>query len=129
MPAPRAPRPLAVRRVYDPPSPADGTRLLVDRLWPRGLSKERAAVDEWLRDIAPSKDLRTWYHADKDARTAAFGERYAAELDEPVRAALVDHVRTLARQGPVTLVTSVKDVEHSHVPVLLRHLAESAEER
>ncbi|MEU6847480.1 DUF488 family protein [Streptomyces sp. NPDC046716] len=113
---------IAVRRVYDPPAPADGTRLLVDRLWPRGISKERAAVDEWLRDIAPSKELRTWYHEDRDGRYDAFAERYAAELADPVRAELVAHVRELAGQGRVTLVTSVKEVEHSHVPVLVRHL-------
>lgn len=111
-----------VRRVYDPPAPSDGTRLLVDRLWPRGISKERADVDEWLKDIAPSKDLRSWYHEDRAKRYAAFAERYAAELAEPARADLVDHVRELARKGPVTLVTSVKDVEHSHVPVLVDHL-------
>ncbi|MHB9756758.1 DUF488 domain-containing protein [Streptomyces sp. BYX5S] len=114
--------PFAVRRVYDPPAPADGTRLLVDRLWPRGVSKERADVDEWLKDIAPSKELRSWYHEDKAGRYDAFAESYAAELAEPARAALVDRVRALAEQGRVTLVTSVKDIEHSHVPVLVRHL-------
>ncbi|MGY0021923.1 DUF488 domain-containing protein [Streptomyces sp. cg35] len=114
--------PYPVRRVYDPPAPSDGTRLLVDRLWPRGISKERAAVDEWLKDIAPSKELRSWYHEDRAGRYAEFAERYGAELADPVRAGLVGHVRTLARRGPVTLVTSVKDVEHSHVPVLARHL-------
>ncbi|MFI7008751.1 DUF488 domain-containing protein [Streptomyces sp. NPDC050145] len=113
-----------VRRVYDPPTADDGKRLLVDRLWPRGVSKEHAGIDEWLKDIAPSKELRTWYHADKDDRYAGFEERYRAELDAPERAELVDHVRELARGGPVTLVTSVKDVEHSHVPVLVRRLEE-----
>ncbi|MFI7382627.1 DUF488 domain-containing protein [Streptomyces sp. NPDC049813] len=114
------------RRVYDPPAPADGTRLLVDRLWPRGISKERAAVDEWLKDIAPSRELRSWYHEDREGRYEAFAERYDAELAAPDRAALVTHVRALARRGPVTLVTSVKDVEHSHVPVLARHLVDDA---
>jgi uncharacterized protein YeaO (DUF488 family) len=125
MTAEPAPGPFTTRRVYDPPAPSDGTRLLVDRLWPRGISKERAAVDEWLKEIAPSKELRAWYHEDREGRTEAFAERYGAELAEPVRADLVDHVRALSRQGPVTLVTSVKDVEHSHVPVLVRHLEES----
>ncbi|MET9499942.1 DUF488 family protein [Streptomyces sp. NPDC006552] len=110
------------RRVYDPPTPADGTRLLVDRLWPRGISKERAAVDEWLREIAPSRELRSWYHEDREGRFVAFTQRYDAELAAPDRARLVAHVRALARRGPVTLVTSVKDIEHSHVPVLARHL-------
>ncbi|MBO1332992.1 DUF488 domain-containing protein [Streptomyces sp. VRA16 Mangrove soil] len=116
------PDPFAVRRVYDPPAPADGTRVLVDRLWPRGISKERAAVDEWLKDIAPSKELRTWYHEDREGRYEAFAERYDAELTDPVRAELVAHVRELGRHGRVTLVTSVKEVGHSHVPVLVRHL-------
>ncbi|MYW66876.1 DUF488 family protein [Streptomyces sp. SID8379] len=116
------PDPYAVRRVYDPPAPADGTRVLVDRLWPRGISKERAAVDEWLKDIAPSKELRTWYHENRDGRYDAFAERYDTELAEPVRAELVQHVRKLARHGRVTLVTSVKEIERSHVPVLVRHL-------
>ncbi|MFI6873784.1 DUF488 domain-containing protein [Streptomyces sp. NPDC050400] len=119
------PGPFPVRRVYDPAAPADGTRLLVDRLWPRGVSKERAHVDEWLKDIAPSKELRSWYHEDRDGRYDAFAERYRAELTEPVRADLVEHVRELAGRGTVTLVTSVKDIEHSHVPVLVRHLAEA----
>ncbi|MET8473438.1 DUF488 family protein [Streptomyces sp. NPDC006422] len=114
--------PFAVRRVYDPPAPSDGTRLLVDRLWPRGISKERADVDEWLKDIAPSKELRSWYHADKEGRYDSFAERYTAELAEPERADLVDRVRSLAEHGRVTLVTSVKDIEHSHVPVLVRAL-------
>ncbi|WP_328630227.1 DUF488 domain-containing protein [Streptomyces sp. NBC_00356] len=120
--------PFAVRRVYDPPASADGTRLLVDRLWPRGISKERADVDEWLKDIAPSKELRSWYHEDKADRYDTFAERYAAELAEPERAELVDRVRELAGHGRVTLVTSVKDIEHSHVPVLRRHLEEGLEE-
>ncbi|GAA2304228.1 DUF488 family protein [Streptomyces kunmingensis] len=128
MTANAAPGPFPTRRVYDPPAPHDGTRLLVDRMWPRGISKERAAVDEWLKDIAPSKELRSWYHEDREGRHAAFAERYGAELAEPERADLVDHVRALARRGAVTLVTSVKDVEHSHVPVLVRHLEEATEE-
>ncbi|MFJ8820981.1 DUF488 domain-containing protein [Streptomyces sp. NPDC102467] len=120
-----APGPFPARRVYDPPASSDGSRLLVDRLWPRGISKERAAVDEWLKDIAPSRELRSWYHEDRAGRYEAFVERYGAELAEPARAELVEHVRALARQGSVTLLTSVKDVEHSHVPVLVRHLEEA----
>ncbi|MEV3861193.1 DUF488 family protein [Streptomyces sp. NPDC050095] len=116
--------PFQVRRVYDPPTPSDGKRLLVDRLWPRGISKERAAVDEWLKDLTPSKELRTWYHEDREHRYDAFAERYRAELSDPDRTQLLDHVRALAEQGPATLVTSVKDVEHSHVPVLVRILEE-----
>ncbi|MCX3060065.1 DUF488 domain-containing protein [Streptomyces beihaiensis] len=120
--------PFPVRRVYDPPAPDDGTRLLVDRLWPRGLSRERAAVDDWLKDIAPSRELRSWYHEDREHRYDDFAERYRAELDDPVRTDLVDHVRELTQQGPVTLVTAVKDIEHSHVPVLVRRIEEEESE-
>ncbi|MFF8959827.1 DUF488 domain-containing protein [Streptomyces sp. NPDC014894] len=110
-----------VRRVYDPPDPADGRRILVDRLWPRGLSKERAGVDEWLKDVTPSGELRTAYHAGR-LDFAAFRDRYRAELAEPERVAAVGRLLELARGSAVTLVTAVKDPEHSHVPVLVEHL-------
>ncbi|MEO3973834.1 DUF488 family protein [Streptomyces sp. CAU 1734] len=110
-----------VRRVYDSPEPADGRRVLVDRLWPRGLSKERAAVDEWLKDATPSGDLRTAYHAGR-LDFAAFRARYEEELAAPEAAAAVDRLLVLARDSAVTLVTAVKDPEHSHVPVLVGHL-------
>jgi uncharacterized protein YeaO (DUF488 family) len=110
-----------VRRVYDVPEAEDGTRVLVDRLWPRGLSKEKAAVDEWAKAVAPSNELRAWYHADR-ARFAEFARRYAAELDEPERAEVVEHLRELAGKGAVTLVTAVRGVAHSHLPPLLERL-------
>ncbi|GGZ36871.1 hypothetical protein GCM10010387_33680 [Streptomyces inusitatus] len=110
-----------VRRVYDPPEPADGRRVLVDRLWPRGVSKERAAVDEWLKDVTPSGDLRTAYHSGR-LDFAAFRARYEEELAEPDRVAAVGRLIDLARASTVTLVTAVKDPEHSHVPVLVDHL-------
>lgn len=110
-----------VRRVYDPPEPADGLRVLVDRLWPRGLSKERAAVEEWLKDVTPSNDLRAAYHGEK-VDFGTFRARYRAELAEPGPAAAVSHLLDLARTSTVTLVTAVKDPEHSHVPVLVEHL-------
>ncbi|GAA0452858.1 DUF488 domain-containing protein [Streptomyces stramineus] len=112
--------PFRVRRVYDAADPADGVRVLVDRLWPRGLSKERAAVDEWLKDVTPSGELRSRYHRTGDHEE--FAERYRAELAGPGPAAAARHLRDLARTSTVTLVTSVKDVEHSHVPVLVEHL-------
>ncbi|MFI0240006.1 DUF488 domain-containing protein [Streptomyces sp. NPDC016845] len=71
--------------------------------------------------------LRSWYHEDREGRFETFAERYEAELAEPVRADLVDHVRALARRGRVTLVTAVKEIEHSHVPVLARHLGASGD--
>lgn len=116
---------VAIRRAYEAPAPTDGTRVLVDRLWPRGLSKERARVDRWLKDVAPSTDLRTWYGHDP-AKFAAFRARYLQELDaEPGRAAL-HQLRELARTGPVTLVFGARDVEHSEAAVLQDLLAHPA---
>lgn len=111
-----------VKRAYDAPEPGDGTRVLVDRLWPRGLTKERARIDEWLKDLTPSTDLRQWYHEDPPGREKEFARRYRAELTGETQSAAVEKLKELAAQGPVTLVTSAKDVEHSHVPVLVRHL-------
>jgi uncharacterized protein YeaO (DUF488 family) len=110
-----------VRRVYDPPDPADGHRVLVDRLWPRGLAKSAAAVDEWLRAVAPSDELRRWYGHEAD-KFAAFGQRYAAELQAPERAAALAHLRELASSGPLTLLTATRDVEHSQAAVLAARL-------
>lgn len=113
-----------VRRVYEPKEDADGTRVLVDRLWPRGESKEKAAIDKWLKDITPSNELRDWYHEDRSAtRYDEFVDRYRAELADPVHAAAVHELVELVREGgPVTLITAVKDVPHSHVPVIVDHL-------
>jgi uncharacterized protein YeaO (DUF488 family) len=110
-----------VRRVYESPEPADGRRILVDRLWPRGLSKERAEVDEWLKDVTPSKGLRSAYHSE-ELDFAGFRARYLAELAEPEHAAAVDRLLVLAGASPVTLLTAVKDPERSHVSVLVDHL-------
>ncbi|WP_037676763.1 DUF488 domain-containing protein [Streptomyces griseus] len=110
-----------VRRVYEPPEPEDGVRVLVDRLWPRGVSKDAARVDEWPKGLTPSTELRRWYHAGEGSYEE-FARRYEAELAEPEAAELVDHVRGLAREGTVTLVTSAKEPEESHVAVLVRLL-------
>ena len=109
------------RRVYDDPSPEDGRRVLVDRIWPRGLAKARAAIDEWARDVAPSTELRRWY-GHEPARFEEFRRRYQAELAEPQRQAAVRHLRELARSGPLTLVTATRDVDHSQAAVLVEHL-------
>ena len=106
-----------VRRVYDPPEPQDGTRVLVDRLWPRGLRKDAAQLDEWAKDVAPSHELRSWYGHDP-AKFAGFCRRYTEELSRgPARAAL-DHLAALAAAGPVTLLTATRDTEHSQAAVL-----------
>ncbi len=112
---------IAVRRVYDDRSPSDGTRVLVDRVWPRGLTKEAAHLDEWLKDVAPSTALRTWYGHDP-AKFAEFRRRYLAELAEGERATALDRLRGLASEGPLTLLTATRDVDHSQAAVLAEHL-------
>ena len=115
---------IRVRRVYDEASPADGTRVLVDRIWPRGLRKEAARLDDWAKDVAPSTELRTWYGHDP-AKFGEFRRRYTAELGQPgPREALV-RIRDLAEDGPVTLLTATKDVGHSQAAVLAGLLRET----
>jgi len=108
-------------RVYDPPAPDDGFRVLVDRLWPRGLRKDAAAIDLWAKDATPSTELRRWYHADRDARREEFRERYLAELD--ASGAAVTLARELTDHDTVTLLTASADPSFSAVPVLLDALA------
>jgi uncharacterized protein YeaO (DUF488 family) len=106
-----------VRRAYEEPAPGDGARVLVDRIWPRGLTKERARVDEWCKQIAPSTDLRKWYGHDP-ARFEEFASRYRAELEEPQQAGALDHLRELAKKQTLTLLTATKHVEISQAAVL-----------
>lgn len=111
MPVPR------VRRVYEPPAEDDGLRVLVDRLWPRGLSKAKAQVDEWLKEIAPSPELRKWFHAHPD-NWGDFREAYLAEARaNPALPGL----RSLARKQRITLLYGFHDEVHNHA-VLLREL-------
>ncbi|MFC4500905.1 MULTISPECIES: DUF488 domain-containing protein [Streptomyces] len=110
-----------VRRVYEPPEPGDGVRVLVDRLWPRGLSKDAARVDEWPKGLTPSNELRRWYHAGEGSYEE-FARRYEAELTAPEAAELLDGVRELTGKGPVTLLTAAKAPQESHAAVLLRLL-------
>ncbi|MFF0109972.1 DUF488 domain-containing protein [Streptomyces hirsutus] len=110
-----------VRRVYEPPEPDDGIRVLVDRLWPRGLAKDLARVDEWPKGLTPSTDLRRWYHTG-ERPYEEFRGRYEKELATPEAAELLDHVRDLATQGRVTLVTAAREPETSHAEVLARLL-------
>ncbi len=110
-----------IRRVYEEPGPDDGARVLVDRLWPRGVSKERAALDEWCKEVAPSTELRTWYDHVPE-RFEEFARRYRVELEDPERAAVLDHLRTLAKQRTVTLLTATKRPEISEAAVLAEML-------
>jgi uncharacterized protein YeaO (DUF488 family) len=114
-----------VRRVYDPPSADDGSRLLVDRLWPRGLAKDAAHVDEWVKAVAPSDELRRWYGHDP-AKFAEFRRRYAAELREPNRAQALMRLRDKARQGTITLLTATRDASRSQAAVLAEQLRAAA---
>ena len=106
-----------VRRVYDGVSPADGERVLVDRLWPRGLSREALRLDDWAKDVAPSTELRRWYAHDP-AKFEEFRARYRRELDEAPARAAFDRLRALADAGPLTLLTAAADVPHSQAWVL-----------
>lgn len=110
-------RQVQVRRVYDQPESADGTRVLVDRLWPRGLSKDRAHLDDWFKQISPSTELRKWYAHDPD-RYDEFAERYRSELEEPERAEALDRLRALAKKGSLTLLTATKRSDISEAAVL-----------
>ena len=105
------------RRVYDPPSPGDGYRVLIDRLWPRGLSKEKAHIDEWARELAPSHELRRWFDH-RPERFEQFEHRYTDELRD--HAGALSALRRRARNGTVTIVYAARDAEHSNAAVLTR---------
>lgn len=112
---------IQVRRVYDPPDKQDGTRVLIDRIWPRGISKADAHIDEWPKEITPSTDLRHWFHGEQGSY-AEFRRRYLAELKAPERADELERLRAEARTHTVTLVTSVREPERSHAAVLAERL-------
>lgn len=105
------------RRIYDERSPDDGVRVLVDRIWPRGIRKEQAHVEEWLREVAPSTELRKWFGHDPD-RFAEFRRRYLVELRAPERKHALQHLREVAEAHHVTLLTASRDLEHSQAAVL-----------
>ena len=109
---------IGIKRVYEPVSPADGVRVLVDRLWPRGLRKEEAAVKFWLRDLAPSKELREWFHANPEA-WRLFRKRYLKELVAPAASAAVEKLYGLVEgKRKVTLLYASKNEEHNNAIVL-----------
>lgn len=109
---------VTVKRVYEEPARSDGTRLLVDRLWPRGLSKDRAAVDKWLRDLSPSDALRKWFHA-RPTAWSVFRRRYLKELALPECAQALEELYRLANQRKkLTLLFASKNEEHNNAVVL-----------
>jgi len=116
-----------VRRVYQEPERGDGTRVLVDRIWPRGLTKAKAALDEWCKDVAPSGELRKWYGHGPD-RFAEFARRYRLELQDPQRAEALAHLRGLAEDRQLTLLTATRQPEISEAAVLAALLQGSADQ-
>lgn len=106
-----------VERIYTPASPEHGNRVLVDRLWPRGIRKDAAALDEWLPAVAPSDELRTWFGHDPE-RFDEFAQRYRQELTDPQRQAALDELRGRAEAGTLTLLTATRDPSISHLAVL-----------
>ena len=115
---------IRVRRIYAEPAPGDGARILVDRVWPRGVSKAEAKLDEWAKDLAPSTGLRTWYGHDP-AKFGEFRRRYTAELAAPGPQEALGRLRALASDGPVTLLTATKDLGLSQAAVLAGLLQET----
>ena len=107
------------KRAYDPAEPGDGYRVLIDRLWPRGVSRDRARLDEWARDLAPSDGLRKWFNHDPK-KFAEFRERYREELRGHVDR--IDELRTRASHGPLTIVYGARDTEHNDAVVIAEFL-------
>jgi uncharacterized protein YeaO (DUF488 family) len=114
---------LRLKRAYEPAEEADGRRILVERLWPRGVAKDKAHLDAWMKELAPSADLRKWYGHVLE-RWPEFRRRYIAELEQPERQRLLEELAESARNGPVTLVYSTHDTEHSGAAVLRDYLKE-----
>lgn len=110
---------IALKRVYDPASPGDGVRFLVERLWPRGLAKEKLRVDAWLKEVAPTTELRKWFSHDPD-KWSRFRARYFRELDAASEA--WRPILSAARRGTVTLVYSSHDERHNNAVALREYL-------
>ncbi len=110
---------IQIKRVYEPPSPLDGTRFLVERLWPRGIKKEELDAKAWLKEVAPSTELRKWFNHDP-AKWPEFKRRYAAELRQKSEA--WNPILEAARQGNVTLLYSARDTEHNSAVLLKEFL-------
>lgn len=118
---------VALKRVYDEPAASDGTRVLVERLWPRGISKERAHIDLWLKEVAPSHELRTWFGHDPE-KFVEFRRRYEAELASGAGHSALSTLRDLLGEGPLTLVFAAHDVEHTNAVVLRDLITRNEEE-
>jgi uncharacterized protein YeaO (DUF488 family) len=112
---------IAIKRAYDQPTRGDGFRILVDRLWPRGLRKEDAHFDQWRKDLAPTTELRKFY-GHRPERFAEFARRYRSELRRSDAAAAVSEMLSINRRRPMTFVTASRDLGHSEAAVLAQHL-------
>ena len=112
---------VCLQRAYDEPTSDDGYRVLVDRVWPRGRTKEHLRLDEWARDLGPSTQLRKWFGHDPD-RWTGFQARYRAELADPARSRMLDQLAERARHARVTLVFGAHDAEHNQARVLADEL-------
>ena len=108
---------VALKRAYEEPAASDGTRVLVERLWPRGISKERAHIDLWLKEVAPSAELRKWYSHDVQ-KFQEFRHRYEAELQSDTAQKALTKLREIAKQGQLTLIFATRDPEHSSAAIL-----------
>lgn len=115
--------PVATRRAYESPTRDDGCRVLVDGLWPRGMTKDRLKLDQWMREIAPSAGLRKWY-GHKPEKWLEFRRRYRKELSGPLRMELLEELVERARKGKVTLVFGARDREGSNAAVILEMIEE-----
>lgn len=111
---------IKIKRVYEAPAPDDGARLLVERLWPRGMRKEALELNGWIKDVAPSAELRRWFRHDP-ARWDEFKRKYKDELDQHPEA--LQHIKTAARRGNVTLLFSARDTEHNNARALREYLS------
>ena len=118
-PGPNSPSMVNIKRVYDDPSPDDGTRILIDRLWPRGLSKENAKIELWLKDLAPSTALRQWFQHDP-GRWKEFQKRYAGELSQCHEA--LQKLQACMKQGPVTFLYAAQNQEYNNAVALKAYM-------
>ncbi len=107
-----------VRRAYDDAKKSDGLRVLVDRLWPRGVKKSEAAIDVWVKDLAPSNSLRSWFHKDPENRFSEFKKRYKKELSGTKKLAR----NFIPKRQKITIITAARDLKYSHIPVIKDYL-------
>lgn len=114
---------IRIRRIYDEVDPHEGARVLVDRVWPRGMRKEAAQLDSWTKELAPSTELRKWYGHDPD-KFERFRDSYREELDSAAARAALQRLRDTARERGLSLLTAARDVEHSQAAVLAELLRE-----